>query len=184
MKPTRRQILGTVLATGATSLLGCKDKTAGTPAAAKPPTAPVPADLRFFTAANYATAVALFERLFPGDEDPGATELGVAHYVDRALAGRYAEARDLIRDGLARLDHDSSGVAFHRLPPDRQDDLVRSLERSGDQTQVAFVQVSTALVLEGALADPIYRASHDTRGWSLVGFTPDECARPDSRRKR
>jgi gluconate 2-dehydrogenase subunit 3-like protein len=147
----------------------------------------VPAGLEFFSAANYATAVVLFERLFPADESAGATDLGVAHYVDHALASTYAEYQPLMREGLDQLDSEAThsfGAPFYQLTPARQDELVRAFEASGQQSLVSFVQLATALVIEGALADPIYRGSKSTGGWELVGFIPDECARPDSRAKR
>ena len=38
------------------------------------------------------TAAAVFERLFPADENgPGASEIGVLAYVDRALDGAYQD---------------------------------------------------------------------------------------------
>src|SRR5829696_4046779 len=51
------------------------------------------------------TAAAVFERLFPADEHgPGATEIGVLTYVDRALAGAYRDKAEIYRFGLAALD--------------------------------------------------------------------------------
>ena len=39
-----------------------------------------------FTALQFATLHAASERILPHDEDPGAIELGVPQYLDRALA--------------------------------------------------------------------------------------------------
>src|SRR4028119_2517031 len=48
------------------------------------------------------TAAAVFERLFPANEDgPGATQIGVLAYVDRALAGAYHDKVEAYRVGLA-----------------------------------------------------------------------------------
>ena len=47
------------------------------------------------------TAAAVFERLFPRDEyGPGATEIGVLAFVDRALAGAYRDKSEIYRLGL------------------------------------------------------------------------------------
>ena len=44
--------------------------------------------LLVFTATEARTATAFFERLFPADErGPGARDIGVVEYVDRALDG-------------------------------------------------------------------------------------------------
>jgi len=46
------------------------------------------------------TAAALFERLFPADENgPGAREIGVVAYLDRALAGMYRDKVEAYRLG-------------------------------------------------------------------------------------
>ena len=43
-----------------------------------------------FTPAEANTLTAILERLFPADENgPGATEIGVLDYLDRALSGPY-----------------------------------------------------------------------------------------------
>jgi hypothetical protein len=51
------------------------------------------------------TAAAVFERLFPTDESsPGALDIGVLTYLDRALAGAYQDKAEAYRLGLAALD--------------------------------------------------------------------------------
>ena len=47
----------------------------------------------------------IFERMFPADENgPGATEIDVVNYVDKALAGPYAEKLEWYRLGLSALE--------------------------------------------------------------------------------
>jgi hypothetical protein len=56
------------------------------------------------------TAAALFERIFPADENgPGAQEIGVVAYVDRALAGAYRDRVETYRLGLEALDRAAKG---------------------------------------------------------------------------
>jgi hypothetical protein len=51
------------------------------------------------------SAAALFERMFPADENgAGATEIGVVAYLDGSLAGAYADKVEPYRLGLAALD--------------------------------------------------------------------------------
>jgi gluconate 2-dehydrogenase gamma chain len=60
----------------------------GAPHYAKPGYQPA-----FFTAAEWAFVCAAVDRLIPRDETgPGALELGVAEYIDRALQSPYGEA--------------------------------------------------------------------------------------------
>src|SRR5437588_4507416 len=50
-------------------------------------------------------AAAVFERFFPADENgPGAIEIGIVPYLDRALAGAYQDKAELYRLGLAALE--------------------------------------------------------------------------------
>ncbi|MDQ5817319.1 MAG: gluconate 2-dehydrogenase subunit 3 family protein, partial [Actinomycetota bacterium] len=79
------------------------------------------------------TAAAIFERFFPADENgPGATEIGVLTYVDRALAGAYRDEAEPYRLGLAALDrvaHLRYGSPLAECDPGQQDALVAGLEQ-------------------------------------------------------
>ena len=53
------------------------------------------------------TLDAVFERMFPADNDgPGAVEIGVTDYVDKALSNAYSHLHPLYRAGLAALDRE------------------------------------------------------------------------------
>src|SRR4029077_10681166 len=64
-----------------------------------------------FTALSVAEAStldALFEKLFPADENgPGASSIGVIQYLDRALGGLYAHHLETYRLGVYALDAES-----------------------------------------------------------------------------
>src|SRR5690348_5884200 len=77
------------------------------------------------------TAAAIFERMFPASTDgPGATEVGVVNYVDRALAGAYRDKAPAYRVGLATLDgsaRSAYGQPFAACAPEQQDALLAQL---------------------------------------------------------
>jgi gluconate 2-dehydrogenase alpha chain len=103
------------------------------------------------------TAEALFERMFPGGDDgPGATEIGVLDYVDRALAGEYAEHAERYRVELAGL----AGLADR--PPAEQEELIEGLDP-------AFLALARAHLQEGLFADPAHGGNRDKLGWRLLG---------------
>src|SRR5260370_39632606 len=78
-------------------------------------TVPPLTPLVVFTPAEARALSAILERLFPADEGgPGATEIGVLDYLDRALSGPYAELRDPYRLGLFAIDQAGS----NRIPTD------------------------------------------------------------------
>ncbi|MCA9863718.1 MAG: gluconate 2-dehydrogenase subunit 3 family protein [Thermomicrobiales bacterium] len=123
------------------------------------------------------TATAIFERMFPADDVPGATEIGVVRYLDRALAGAYREDAALYRRGLAQLDAASMaayGAPFDVAPPAAQDALVHALERGeiagwAAPEQIRFFHKLRAHLQEGLFSDPVYGGNIDKAGWRVLG---------------
>jgi gluconate 2-dehydrogenase alpha chain len=131
-----------------------------------------------FTAAEADTLVAILERLFPADENgPGATEIGVLDYLDRALAGPYAEVRETYRLGLFAIDQASMNrfqTGFAHASADQQDALLAELEEgtvkefSALAPKEFFEQVRTHLQ-EGLFSDPWYGGNRNKSGWRVLG---------------
>src|SRR5215217_8938031 len=124
------------------------------------------------------TAAALFERLFPSDENgPGATGIGVLAYLDRALAGAYRDKAEAYRVGLAALDlaaRRRSGMPFADCSAEKQDALVAELEQSvlpdfRIPPQRDFFEMLRARLQEGLFADPAHGGNRDKLGWKLLG---------------
>ncbi len=77
----------------------------------------VGANHRFFDEAQYAIVRAACARLIPTDEDPGATEAGVADYID-GLLGAFASDPPLVWAGgpfSGRFGGEARFGFFHRL---------------------------------------------------------------------
>jgi gluconate 2-dehydrogenase alpha chain len=124
------------------------------------------------------TAQAIFERLFPADANgPGATEIGVLAYVERALAGAYRNHTETYRLGLLALDRaarDLTGTPFADAAPDQQDDILGRMERGelpnfATPPQQSFFALLRAHCQEGLFADPIYGGNRDKLGWRTLG---------------
>jgi gluconate 2-dehydrogenase alpha chain len=123
------------------------------------------------------TATAIFERLFPEDDLPGAAEIGVVDYVDQALSGAYRDLREIYRGGLAALDRcalDAHGCVFADLAPNQQDALIATLERGElpnfrTPRQQDFFALLRAHIQEGLFADPLYGGNRDKEGWRVLG---------------
>jgi gluconate 2-dehydrogenase alpha chain len=124
------------------------------------------------------TAAAIFERLFPADENgPGAREIGVVTYLDRALAGAYSDKAETYRVGLATLDHAAQGrhgTPFAGCTPQQQDNLLSELERGAIRgfrvpAQRAFFDMLRLHLQEGLFADPAYGGNRDKLGWRFLG---------------
>jgi gluconate 2-dehydrogenase alpha chain len=140
--------------------------------------AELPAALIALNPYEARTAAAIFERMFPaGDDGPGATAIGVVHYVDRALAGAYRDKAPAYRVGLATLD----GVACRRYggpfadcAPGQQDTLLGELERGAIPDfhvppPREFFQTLRDHLQEGLFADPVYGGNRDKQGWRFLG---------------
>jgi len=137
------------------------------------------AGLTFLFLDEADTLNALVARIVPGDDrDPGAREMGVVTYIDRALSGPYAQYQHAYRSALRTLNalavHES-GELFFKLDTDAQDGIVARLDQ-GDVPGIddaggrdLFMMV-WAHTVEGMLSDPTYGGNRDTAGWRLIGF--------------
>ena len=125
-----------------------------------------------------AIAAAIFEQIFPKSDDAaGATEIGVVHYVDLALAGAYTDCVEIYRLGIAALDRAvraEIGVGFAEATPKRQRAFMTGMERghlkgSPPDSQVAFFDLLLTHCREGLFSDPIYGGNRDKLGWKTLG---------------
>ena len=181
----------------------------------------------FFDDHQRATVEAAMARIIPTDDTPGASEAGTVDFVDRYLSGiEYIYARpdgsgfeqlegrraaawqqrvDLARSkyvaGIAELDrlcHEQHQVAFVDLDEDRQDEMLRRIERAGSpeaerawrdtptiayggpvepalqqtnaEADMDFFNLLITHTRQGFLADPIYGGNKDQIGWQVIGF--------------
>jgi gluconate 2-dehydrogenase alpha chain len=137
-----------------------------------------PAALLVLTPYEAQVAAAIFERLFPADENgPGAIGIGVVAYLDRALAGAYRDKADAYRLGLAAVDlaaRRRSGVPFAECSVYQQDALISALEHEGLPNfkvpgQRDFFGMLRAHLQEGLFADPAHGGNRDKLGWRFLG---------------
>ncbi|HJT89175.1 MAG TPA: gluconate 2-dehydrogenase subunit 3 family protein [Bryobacteraceae bacterium] len=139
--------------------------------------------LRFFTGPEARVVQAACERIFPGDANgPGATEAGVAIYIDRQLAGPYGRdkyrytkppfvesmpehgyqgkqnPRQVYRDGIERLGD------FAERPAAEQDQRLRAIEKT------TFFRLLRQHTIEGMFSDPLHGGNANLIGWQLIGY--------------
>ena len=143
------------------------------------PSAPLTSSHVTLTDEEYDALAAACERMLPRDEDPGAADLGVPGYVDRALGDpRMSHVKDdFIRglDALMRRAQAQRGKPFPQLAPDAQDALLTSFKNSAKGSGEAhWYELLVVLTMEGALSDPSYGGNKDRKGWELIGFETSE----------
>ncbi|HEX8231347.1 MAG TPA: GMC family oxidoreductase [Chloroflexia bacterium] len=123
------------------------------------------------------TVAAIFERMFPADEHgPGAIEIGVVTYLDRALAGAYRDKVETYRVGLATLDQVARRqhvTPFADCSAEQQNALLEQLERGAVPdfrvpSQREFFDMMRLHLHEGLFADPAYGGNKDKAGWRFL----------------
>jgi len=134
--------------------------------------------LTSLSAKEAETASAVFERMFPADaRDPGASEIGVVTYLDRALGGPYQEHLSAYRSGLAAIDRESErrfGCRFPEAAAANQDIVLCDLEQGAIDdwlapAQAALFQLFRSHLQEGLFGDPAYGGNRDKLGWRFLG---------------
>lgn len=125
-----------------------------------------------------STLSAIFDRLFPADDhSAAATQLGAVSYVDRALAGAYANHMQTYALGLHSIDLSARarhGGPFAELTAEQQDALLSALERDelehfDTPEQSTFFALLCQHVREGVFADPVHGGNRDKQGWRFLG---------------
>jgi gluconate 2-dehydrogenase gamma chain len=157
------------------STLGCRTRQS-VPAAPDASADAGAVALLTFTASTFATLSAICERILPRDQDPGAIDLGVPGYIDRALATpELASAREIVVRVMPLVDRQArtrfGGKGFQELPPEQQDEILGLWEHGHDGGQ-HFFPVILSLTLEGAFGDPKYGGNAGRLGFAMIGFTP------------
>lgn len=121
------------------------------------------------TAAEARALEAIADQILPADDTPGARDLGVIHFMDRALGSFAAFMLEPVRAGLAELQSKAREAApetqgFDALPAERQRALLAEIEFSD------FFFLVRTLTLMGAFAHPSYGGNRDGAGWRIIGF--------------
>jgi gluconate 2-dehydrogenase gamma chain len=129
---------------------------------------PAATPARVLSAADAVTLAAVCARLIPADESgPGAAEAGAAVYIDRALGGWLASARDMYVAGLTTIDEAAqakSGKRFADLAAAEQDAVLATIE------QTPFFALVRAHTIQGTFCDPAYGGNANFVGWDLIGY--------------
>lgn len=130
-----------------------------------PPSAP-PGILQFFTRHEFATVAAIAEQIFPADDEaPGATEAGVANFVDRMMASYQGFAQPTYRSPPYMETYEG------RVPAPRPDIVFvpeDEAERYGFQSQLGPQDIYR----EGLAA--LDRHCRDQRGGSFIDLNEDQ----------
>lgn len=105
---------------------------------------------RFLTEAEALLVDAITEQIIPTDQDPGAIQAGVTHFIDKQLAGRHRRHQPTYRSGLAGVQetsHSRFGKPFEQLAWNDQTSVLKALE-SGQAPGAAWKELSPRAFFE------------------------------------
>jgi gluconate 2-dehydrogenase gamma chain len=129
---------------------------------------------------------AIAERIFPATDSPGAVEAGAVDYIERALAGDYAECFSGYRKGLRAIDRharEKFGAKFTALGGADKDAVLLDCEAGQIprfKNSADFFETVRCHVLEGVFGEPQYGGNRGLAGWRLVGFPGQQFGYPDA----
>jgi gluconate 2-dehydrogenase gamma chain len=166
---SRRTFLSAAAAAGVAWVAADRAELEAALAGARQAVAGGDATLTALTNAQAETVEALTARILPPvDGRPGARELGVVYFIDRALATFARGQRNLYARGINDLNRRAArlpgGRRFAALPPDDQDAVLRAIEKT------PFFAAARLDTIVGAFALPSYGGNRDYAGWHLLGL--------------
>jgi len=129
------------------------------------------------SASQLRTLEAFVDRLIPKDDlGPGATECGVAVYINRSLGDYLAPEKTAFIAGIDATDafaRRTEDRAFVDLSPEKQDALLTAMDNgtaAGFPDARAFFGRVRRLALEGMFGDPSYGGNRNFAGWDLIRY--------------
>jgi gluconate 2-dehydrogenase gamma chain len=134
------------------------------------------------TAPEMSTLSAVLEQLLPSDAlGPGAVEAGVPAYIERALAGSYANLLPVYQLLLPMFNKAAASLgasSFADLSASDQIALLVEFEggtppgipASEGAVAAGGFQLLLAHMREGMFGDPMYGGNRRLAGWTLIGY--------------
>jgi gluconate 2-dehydrogenase gamma chain len=107
--------------------------------------------------------------IIPEDTAPGARQAGVVRYIDRQLAGKFREHREIYRAGLAAAIR-LAGGDYSAAPPERQLAILRQMEKAPDTRR--FVDLLVTHSMQGFYGNPRHGGNRDFASWRMLGIPP------------
>ena len=120
---------------------------------------------RFLTNAEADTLAAVCDVIIPPDQDPGASQAGVVHFIDRQLTGFHKKLRKQYREGIAlaeSLAH-RTGKPFTKLTAEEQERILTSPECR------RFFELAVSHTMQGYYGSPRHGGNRNWASWRMLG---------------
>ena len=122
---------------------------------------------RFLTNAEADTLAAVCDVIIPPDEDPGASQVGVVHFIDRQLDGFHKKLRKQYRAGIAHVDaaaHAAYSRGFTECTVRQQEQILTSAECR------RFFEVALLHTMQGYYGSPRHGGNQNWASWRMLGI--------------
>lgn len=128
---------------------------------------PTPVKFEFLTAEQAAEVGALVEQMIPTDDSPGARDVGVVYFIDRALVSFDKDKQEAYTAGLkevaAKVGELFPGkTSFAALAPVEQQKVMRAIEST------RFFGLLRFHTCMGFFGLPEYGGNRGLAGWKLI----------------
>lgn len=136
---------------------------------------------RFLTPVEVETLGAWVDTLIPPDEDPGAREAGVVHYIDIQLTRWFRKHQPDYRAALAAIDRWARarhGRSFAALSMAEREQMLAGMEKGeaareyfADGGRAAF-ELVLAHAMQGFYGSPRHGGNRGYASWKMIGVPP------------
>jgi len=149
------------------------------------------ASWRSLTTQEASLVESISDVLIPGDQDPGAREAGVVHFIDRQLAGAYRQDLGRYRAGLSSFESTCSqvyGRSFLELSPNEQVELLKAVESEEvpdgiwtEESSGSFFSLILDHSMQGFYGNPRHGGNRDYVSYRMLELDyPQILPRPKS----
>ncbi len=122
----------------------------------------------FFTEAEASLVVLIAEQIIPADQDPGATDAGVVHYMDKQLTGPLKRFASAYREGLPDFE------PLRKLAPADRARFLEAVERGEHGPRAAgLFNLIVDHTMQGFYGSPRHGGNHDEVSWRMLGIVEE-----------
>ncbi len=140
----------------------------------------VPPPYHFFSQSEANLLIAICEQFIPRDDEPGATDAGVIHYIDRQLKGplaRHQQAYQLGLEAFGKTCNQVFGTPFERLPFEKQSEALRLIESGRapkelweSLSQQEFFNLVLDHAMQGFYGSPRHGGNRNYTSYRMLGL--------------
>lgn len=137
-----------------------------------------PSTFTFFNASEAADVEAVAAQIIPTDDTPGAREVGVIYFIDRALGTFLSQLGPDYRKHFGdfqasyRARPAADTTPFASLSAEQQIEFLKTVDRT------PFFESTRLLTILGMFTLPKYGGNRDLSGWKLIGFDAQHSFQP------